>query len=99
VGLRDEARGRYEEACERRSLLVDEWVAAGRPFLTFGGATGKAEVMHPLVKALNEADALCDRLAKAVGVRHRGPQASDVPGDLPETVEELSPAARLRAVK
>jgi hypothetical protein len=84
-----EAEGRYTEAVARRDAIRDAWEAEGSPLLT-SGSTGQL-VPHPLVKMLNEADLLCDRLGDVVRKRHRGPE--------PSAVLKPSPAARLRAVR
>lgn len=67
----------------------DAWESEGAPLLT-AGSTGQL-VPHPLVKMLNEADLLCDRLGAVIRKRHPGPQ--------PSAVVSPSPEAKLRAVK
>jgi hypothetical protein len=84
-----EAENRYAEAVLRRDAIRDAWEAEGAPLLS-GGSTGQL-VPHPLVKMLNEADLLCDRLGAVIRKQHRGPQ--------PSAVLKPSPAAKLRAVK
>ena len=84
-----EAENRYQEAVERRNGIRDAWEKEGSPLLT-SGSTGQI-VPHPLVKMLNEADLLCDRLGAVIRKRHRGPQ--------PSAVVTPSPAAKLRAVR
>jgi hypothetical protein len=69
--------------------IREAWEAEGAPLLTTG-STGQV-VPHPLVKTLNEADLLCDRLGAVIRKRHRGPQ--------PSAVVTPSPAAKLRAVR
>jgi hypothetical protein len=84
-----EAENRYSEAVARRDAIRDAWEAEGAPLLATG-STGQP-VPHPLVKMLNDADLLCDRLGASVRKRHRGPE--------PSAVLKPSPAARLRAVR
>lgn len=83
-----EAESRYLEAVSCRDAIRDAWEAERTPLLTTG-STGQL-VPHPLVKMLNEADLLCDRLGAVIRKRHRGPQ--------PSAVLNPSPAAKLRAV-
>jgi hypothetical protein len=73
----------------RRDAIHATWEAEGAPLLT-SGSIGQL-VPHPLVKMLNEADLLCDRLGAVIRKRHSGPQ--------PSAVLKPSPAAKLRAVR
>ena len=66
-----DAAARYAYACERRDYAIAAWEAAGKPLLAPGGATGKAEVPHPLWVMVDSATVLCDRLAKSVRAQDR----------------------------
>lgn len=93
--VHSDAVAAYERAKERADLIFAAWVEAGRPVLAEGGATGRAPVSHPLLKSMNEADALVDRLRDRVRVAHRGPVPSAV---LRGSAVPKSRGARLRAV-
>jgi len=80
--MSEDARERYEVAKVRRALIVAEWEQLGRPVMTLGGATGRAQVPHPLLKVMSDADGLCDRLEQALrrrGVPGRPPGAVSAP--------------------
>src|SRR5437868_330857 len=70
--LSADSEARYADAVARRALLLAEWRRLGEPLLGEGGATGRAVVPHPLMRMLSEADQLCDRLEKSLGLRGRG---------------------------
>jgi len=59
---------RYARAVEREHLLRDEWVALGGPIISLGGATGKAEVVHPLIARIEAAETHAQRLATDLGL-------------------------------
>lgn len=59
---------RYACAVEREHELRREWVELGRPKVTMGGATGKAEVVHPLLAKIESAEAHAQRLATDLGL-------------------------------
>ncbi len=64
----DEATKRYEDARARRLYLISEWEGLGMPVLS---ETGRSQ--HPLLRALNDIDALCARLERElVGVARAG---------------------------
>jgi hypothetical protein len=84
----------YEEALERARLVKSSWVELGRPVMAEGGATGRAPVMHPLLRAMYDVDSLVAKLRADVKKAHRGPQPSAV---LHASVPK-SRGARLRAV-
>lgn len=59
---------RYAKAVERESLLRDHWSELGQPVICFGGATGKAEVVHPLIARIEAAETHAQRLATDLGL-------------------------------
>lgn len=89
----EDARAAYEAAEERARILRKQWDDEGQPILT-EGSMGQL-VPHPLVKMIETAEVLADRLRKAV-------QPSK-PGRKPTAVVQAkigrSPAQKLRAVK
>lgn len=66
----------YARAVDDVDHLRSAWNALGRPAMTDGGATGKAEVAHPLIRQIHEAEKLAASLAENVGLTiksKRGP--------------------------
>ena len=59
---------RYARAVDDEEGARQVWVDAGRPTLTLGGATGAAEVEHPLVKIVRDAAKLANDFAKQLGL-------------------------------
>jgi hypothetical protein len=100
VGASEDAVRAYEDANERLEVLKAEWERLGRPILAEGGSTGRVPVVHPLLKAINEAEVIADRLRERVRVKHRGPHPAAVLGiEVSEPRPKplgLSPAAVLR---
>ncbi len=89
----EDAEKAYAEANDRAKRLRAEWKRQGRPMMSEGGATGRAPVMHPLLKAMNEAETIAQRLRQDVmGRKHRGPEPSAVIS----TSLGRSPASKLR---
>ena len=74
--LMGDAIERYVNAVEDVVTLRTQWDAIGRPGLTAGGATGSAEVAHPLVRQIHEAEKLASGFGAEVGLTikvKRGP--------------------------
>jgi hypothetical protein len=65
VSLHDEALQRYADARDRAELLKAAWEEAGKPTIGEGGATGRAPVVHPLIKAIESAELLAEKLRPA----------------------------------
>lgn len=61
--LMDELIDRYARFIDDAANLRKQWEAIGSPGLAAGGATGSAEVAHPLLKQIQEAE----KLAAAAG--------------------------------
>jgi hypothetical protein len=100
--LHADAIARYDDAVDRRRLLIEKWEADGKPMVTSGGSTGKAEVPHPLLKSIGELDALCDRLARVLTKRpHAGrpPGAASAPDRQDGVVGLPSAPPRLRVAE
>jgi hypothetical protein len=89
----EDAERAYHRAVERVEVLVAEWERLGKPETASGGSTGRALVPHPLIGAIQEAEALAHRLRQPVLRKHRGPEPSAVV----QAKIGLSPAAKLRA--
>lgn len=56
--LMDELVNRYARAVADAANLRKQWEALGSPGLAEGGATGSAQVAHPLLKQVQEAEKL-----------------------------------------
>jgi hypothetical protein len=65
-----EALEAYEGAEERRQGIIAAWEEEGRPLISVGH-TGQP-VVHPLVKMINEAEVICDRLRQRVKPKRMG---------------------------
>jgi hypothetical protein len=89
VDLEAEAQSAYETAVERVQMIAAEWDELGNP-LTTEGSMGQT-VPHPLIKMLQDAEMLADRLRKSVRKAHRGPA--------PSAVVKPPQSAKLRAVQ
>jgi len=89
----DEAQEAYDAAVRRARLIKDAWLEMGEPVVTLG-STGQT-IAHPLLKALNEAENLADRLRQRVIAKHPGPE----PGAVLQAKLGPSPAAKLRAAR
>ena len=81
-----DAEDAYRATVERVETLREEWKRAGSPLLSDGSES--QPVPHPLLRSINKAEALADRLRQRVMKKHRGPE--------PRAVIGPSPAARLR---
>lgn len=88
----ERAREAYELAYARVCLAREEWAKAGRP-LTLE-QTNHVVGIHPLWKALREAEQDAAKYLELARVKHRGPQPKAV---VQATIGE-SPAAKLRSV-
>ena len=77
----------YAQAEERRQAIIETWEEEGRPLLSVGH-TGQP-VIHPMLKALNEAEVIADRLRERVRTKRVGRE--------PEAV--ISPYRRRRITK
>lgn len=94
-GLRADAEARYRAAVARRAQIEREWGELGSPTTALGGATGRALVPHPMVRMLQEADTLCDRLAQAL-TRRAAPGRP--PGAVSAPDRKAPPRVKLRKV-
>jgi hypothetical protein len=56
--LMDELVNRYARAVDDAANLRKQWETLGSPGLAEGGATGSAQVAHPLLKQVQEAEKL-----------------------------------------
>jgi hypothetical protein len=65
VSTHEDAIRRYEDARDRAELLKAAWAEAGKPTIGEGGATGRAPVVHPLIKAIESAEILAEKLRPA----------------------------------
>ena len=93
--LRLDAEERYGAAVARRARIEREWEELGSPVTALGGATGRALVPHPLVRMLQEADTLCDRLARTL---QRRAAAGRPPGAVSAPDRAAPPRVKLRKV-
>ena len=66
MSVSDDLQAQYERAKELAEQIEATWVAEGRPLTSLGGATGRAEVIHPLVTLLQSARRDVDRFAIAI---------------------------------
>lgn len=67
---------RYARACDDAANLRKQWEAIGSPGLAEGGATGSAQVAHPLLKQIQEAERLAAQFGSECGLTikvKRGP--------------------------
>ena len=92
----EDAWGRYQEQVALVKALRAKWVRLKKPLTALGGATGRADVIHPLVAEIQDAEMRADRLLKSclekrkVG-RPRG--AASAPD------RQQQPSMRIRRVK
>jgi hypothetical protein len=76
VDLMDELINRYARAVDDAANLRKQWEAIGSPGLAEGGATGSAQVAHPLLKQVQEAEKLAAQFGADCGLTikaKRGP--------------------------
>jgi hypothetical protein len=76
VDLMDELISRYARAVDDAANLRKQWEALGSPGLAEGGATGSAQVAHPLLKQVQEAEKLAAQFGADCGLTikaKRGP--------------------------
>ncbi len=76
VNLMEELVNRYARAVEDAHNLRKQWEALGSPGLAEGGATGSAQVAHPLLKQVQEAEKLAAQFGADCGLTikaKRGP--------------------------
>ena len=74
--LMDELVDRYARFIEDAARLRKQWESIGSPGLAAGGATGSAEVAHPLLKQVQEAEKLAAQSGTDCGITikaKRGP--------------------------
>lgn len=76
--IEQDALSAYEDALERCRVLREAWEEEGKPVMATGGATGRAPVVHPLYKAMNEAENVADKLRTRLRQKHAGPEPSAV---------------------
>lgn len=74
----EEAELAYHRAVERVEALVGEWESLGRPLMAEGGSTGRVTVPHPLIRMIQEAEVIADKLRQPLLKKHRGPDPSGV---------------------
>ncbi len=74
----EDAMAAYEAAVERAEILRKEWDDLGRPVMAQGGATGRAPVPHPLIRAIQEAEVIAHKLREPLLKKHAGPEPSAV---------------------
>jgi hypothetical protein len=91
--LYEDALSRYEHATDLAAEVRAQWEKAGRPKLALGGSTGKADVTHPLVRLLMEAERDAARFGELLRPHHAGPDPVAVVG----ARIGMSPSAKLRA--
>jgi len=72
----DDARAAYESAEERRVAIIEAWESEGCPLLSVGH-TGQP-VPHPLMKLINEAEVIADRLRERVRPKRMGREPTAV---------------------
>lgn len=63
----DDQEARYLAAVERERLLRARWVRLRKPVTSKGGATGKALVVHPLLREIQYAEAHAQKLGRELG--------------------------------
>lgn len=74
--LMDELVNRYARFVDDAANLRAQWEALGSPGLAEGGATGSAQVAHPLLKQVQEAEKLAAQFGADCGITikaKRGP--------------------------
>ena len=91
VTPQEDAQDAYDAAVQRANAIKAAWLDLGEPIVA-SGSTGQV-IAHPLLKAMNEADSLADRLRQRVVARHAGPD----PAAVVTARIGLSPSGRLRA--
>lgn len=92
----DDSLERYEAAKALVSAIRERWVSEGSPLTCQGGATGRAEVVHPLVKLLQEAERDCDRFSRSLAPGRAA--AGGRPKASSSAPDRKPPPAVLRAV-
>jgi hypothetical protein len=65
MSTHEDAIRRYEDARDRAELLKAAWTKEGKPTIGEGGATGRAPVVHPLIRAIESAELLAEKLRPA----------------------------------
>lgn len=63
-----DAIARYVAAVDATDRIRKAWSDAGFPVIGSGGATGRADVAHPVLRALREHEAHTQRLADDLGL-------------------------------
>jgi hypothetical protein len=74
--LMDELVNRYARFVDDAANLRAQWESLGSPGLAEGGATGSAQVAHPLLKQVQEAEKLAAQFGADCGITikaKRGP--------------------------
>lgn len=86
-----EAVERYARLCELADQLRREWVEAGRPATTLGGATGQVVSPHPLPKMIRDAERDAAAAWEQMGLEPKKavgrPRAATSAPDRPSTAE------------
>ena len=62
----EDAKKRYRDQKEVVALLRKTWDEMGKPTTTKGGSTGKQDIVHPLVREIQDAETLADRFLQRV---------------------------------
>ena len=76
-----DAEDAYTATVKRVETLREEWTRLGSPLLSYGSEN--QPVPHPLLRSINEAEVLADRLRQRVIKEYRGPEPKGVIGPPP----------------
>ena len=79
VNLMEELIDRYARAVDDAGNLRKQWEALGSPGLAEGGATGSAQVAHPLLKQVQEAEKLAAQFGVECGLTSRAKRGPGKP--------------------
>lgn len=83
-----EAAKRFARAVDTADRLNREWAKKKRPLLAKGGATGKADVPHPLIRMIAEAERDAAKFGSMLGL---DPKSRKELGSLPGRPQERVP--------
>lgn len=90
----------YEAAKELAAFLDAEWRSRGCPLIGMGGATGRAEVPHPILTQLQHARRDVDKFGRTLGLgkAHAGPSpVAVVSATIGKAPSSVTPIRRKRA--
>lgn len=62
----EDAKLRYTKQCDIVDRLRKAWEEMDCPMTTKGGSTGKQDIVHPLVKEIQDAETLADRFLQRI---------------------------------